>query len=336
MPALANFRRGVAAACLVALLSVPARAVTIDWATVGNPGNPADTTGYGSVAEEFRIGRHEVTIGQYTEFLNAVAGTDPYDLYKSDMFTNSTIAGIRQNTPLEGPFTYEVVGSANRPITYVDWFDAARFANWMHNGQGSGSTETGAYTLNGQTSGTAPARNPGAQYFIPTEDQWYKAAYYSPLLNSGSGGYFAYATQSNVAPGNVIGAGADQANYRLADGTYSVTQATTLDPGLNYLSAVGAFTASSSYYGTFDQTGNVFEWNDLSGGASASRGLRGGAWWSDALVLSSDRLEFAPEWLSDIDGFRLAAVPEPASLGIVAMGSLAVLGWTMLRQRPSR
>jgi len=163
--------------------------VTIDWVTVGDPGNAADTTGYGAVAESFRIGKYEVTIQQYTAFLNAVAASDPYSLYSTNMAGDLNIAGISRSGT-SGGYSYSVINngglSGNRPITFVSWFDAARFANWMQNGQGSGSTETGAYTLvGGQTSGTAPAKNPGATFYIPTENEWYKAAFYSPVLNSG-------------------------------------------------------------------------------------------------------------------------------------------------------
>jgi sulfatase modifying factor 1 len=252
-----------------------AQNVAIDWVTVGDPGNTADTTGFGAVADSYQIGKYVVTIQHYTDFLNAVAATDPYSLYNTNMATNLNIAGIQQNGS-SGEYTYSVIGSGgNKPITYVSWFDAARFANWMQNGQGSGSTETGAYTLvGGQTSGTAPAQNPGAQFFIPTENQWYKAAYYDPTKD-GTGGYWRYATQSDTAPGNVIGSGTNQANYKI-NNVYSVTQSSDYSLSQNYLTGVGAFTNSVSAYGTFDQSGNVYQWNDLDGTASSDRGLRGG------------------------------------------------------------
>jgi len=182
--------------------------------TVGNPGNADDTggTGNGSVAYEYQIGKYDVTIGQYTSFLNAAATTDTYSLYDTRMGTKGNIEGIQQNNS-SGSYTYSVIGSADRPITYVSWFDAARFANWMTNGQGDCSTETGAYTLGGATSGNAVAANPGAAFYIPTENEWYKAAYYDPTANSAAGDYYAYATQSNTDPGNVIGSTANQANY---------------------------------------------------------------------------------------------------------------------------
>jgi sulfatase modifying factor 1 len=73
----------VGVAALLFLMVSSAHAVTIDWVTVGDPGNAADTTGYGAVADAFRIGKYEVTIGQYTDFLNAVAATDTSSLYNA-------------------------------------------------------------------------------------------------------------------------------------------------------------------------------------------------------------------------------------------------------------
>ena len=37
--------------------------------------------------------------------------------------------------------------SSNLPITFVTYLNVVRFVNWLHNGQGNGSTETGAYTI---------------------------------------------------------------------------------------------------------------------------------------------------------------------------------------------
>jgi formylglycine-generating enzyme required for sulfatase activity len=318
------------AACLA---PAPARAVTINWVTVGDPGNANDTTGYGAVADSYRIGKYDVTIGQYTDFLNAVAKTDTYSLYNTSMASSLNVAGISRSGT-SGGYSYSVIGSGARPITYVSWFDAARFANWMQNGQGAGSTETGAYTLvGGQTSGTAPAKNPGAQFYIPTENEWYKAAYYK-----GSGtnaGYWDYATQSDVAPGNVIGSGANQANY--IDGVFSVTQSPGYSSSQNYLTDIGAFTNSASFYGTFDQSGNVYQWNELDGTASSSRGVRGGSWGNaGAFALSSSyRDVFTASFGSADIGFRLAspvAVPEPSTWVMGAVG-LACGGWQMWRRR---
>jgi formylglycine-generating enzyme required for sulfatase activity len=220
----------------------------------------------------------------------------------------------------------------------VSWFDAARFANWMQNGQGSGSTETGAYTLGGATSGTAPAVNSGAQFYIPTENQWYKAAYYKG--GSTNAGYWDYATQSDSAPGNTIGSGANQANYYAGD--YAVTQSAGFSGSQNYLTDVGDFTGSGSAYGTFDQSGNVWEWNDLTGAAGSSRGFRGGDWDLGAFGLSSfSGNTDVPSFEYFGVGFRLAspvaaAVPEidPATGGSALSLVAGVLA--MIEQRRRR
>jgi sulfatase modifying factor 1 len=267
-------------------LSTPAFAVvSIDYVTVGNAGNTADTSGYGAVADAYNIGKNEVTISQYAEFLNAAAKTDTYGLWNSNMGSDANIAGITRDGS-NGSYSYTVTGSGLRPITYVSWYDAARFTNWLGNGQGSGSTETGAYTLTGNTG--IITKNVGATVWIPSEDEWYKAAYYDPTKNAGAGGYWLHANQSDTMMTNTVGV-AGAANYY--DGNYAKDQ-----NGLpSYLTDVGGYGSNSdSYYGTNDQAGSVWEWNDavISG---SSRGLRGGAWYNSGNVLrSSYRFNYVP------------------------------------------
>ena len=289
-------------------LSQHVSAVSIDMVWVGNPGNTHDTTGYGSVGYNYRIGKYDVTIGQYTEFLNRVdaTGTNPYGLYNLATGSDGNVKRIQLNGTAPSGSKYSVIGSPNRPITYVSWFDAARFANWMVNGQGAGGTETGAYTLSGMTSGSTPTLNPGASFYIPMENEWYKAAYYNPTL-SGSGGYYKYATQSNTAPGNEIGNKPNQANWRSL-GRFSTTQSTVYDPEQNYLTDVGSYTSSSSFYGTYDQSGNVSQWTSTTSGTGV---LRGGYWGDDigSAISSSKRTRTTSSGTS-LYGFRLAG---PAS-----------------------
>ena len=334
----------------------PASGIEYEVVAVGNPGNADDTTGFGAVTNPFWIGKYEVTIGQYTAFLNAVAATDTHAVYNPNMGSDLRVGGIvRAGT--SGSYSYTVTGPsgitpsgadspANRPITYVSWFDAARFANWMANGQPSGpqsatTTENGTYNVNGATSGTAPARNAtnpntGAAptFAIPTENQWYKAAYYSPLLNSGAGGYWDYATQSNAVPGNAIGSGTNQANFR-PNGFYAVTSSTTVSASQNYLTTVGAFSASVSYYGTFDQSGNVGEWNDFTGAPNSSRGRRGGSWsntLSPNALSATYRDGHETSYSDQVTGFRLVQpVPEPVVSGLAVAGGL--LAWWRLARR---
>ncbi|MEI6037935.1 MAG: SUMF1/EgtB/PvdO family nonheme iron enzyme, partial [Planctomycetota bacterium] len=284
--------------------------VAMSMVTVGNAANAADTTGYGAVSYAYQIGAYDVTGSQYTAFLNAVGSTDTYALYNANMGTNTDRAQISQSGS-SGSYTYAVIGvTGNRPIT-VTWFDSARFSNWMSNGQPSGAqtsttTENGAYYVNGATSGNAVAANAtnpntglAPTYRMPLENEWYKAAYYSPdYSGSGIGGYYRYATQSNTAPGTTIGGGANQANY---------------DGAINYATDVGSFSGSGSFYGTFDQSGNVWQWNDLDGTAGSARGCRGGDWTDNSLFVSSSfrRSNDGPSAGPSYVGFRLAS-PVPA------------------------
>ena len=138
-------------------------------------------------------------------------------------------------------------------------------------------------------------RNPGATYFIPSENEWYKAAYYNPT----KGTYWAYPTQSNAAPSNVLSAtGTNNANYFNGGDT---------DP-TNLLTPVGAFAASPGPYGTYNMGGDVFQWNEAVIGGR-SRGLRGGEWFEGAsLLASSQRVSgYFPDNDSDYFGFRVAA-----------------------------
>ena len=155
------------------VFNLPPGQTSLQFVTVGDPGNTADSSGYGSVGYVYQMGEYDVTVGQYVQFLNAVAQTDTYGLYNSYMAVGSyagyhlTTIGITQSgTP--GSYTYSVAGSdsqaANVPIFHVTWGDAARFCNWLQNGQptgpeGNGTTETGAYTLDGDTTNltTGPA-----------------------------------------------------------------------------------------------------------------------------------------------------------------------------------
>ena len=222
----------------------------------------------------------------------------------------------------------------DKPVNYVSWFDAARVANWLQNGQGSGSTETGAYTLvGGQTSGTAPAANPGASYLLPTEDQWYKAAYYKG--GSTSAGYWDYATQTDTAPTAVtagstgIGSAGDTGNFANYE---NEADWNSLNGNVTTVGTSGR----PSTYGGFDLNGNVWEWND-GGGTAGNRVLRGGSFVSHDAVLLKSTFRSADRAPGDEDadiGFRLAStdatpIPEPGTWAAMAIfaGGAAYAGW---------
>jgi len=319
--------------------------ITIPTVTVGDAGNPNDTTGYGGVSYIYNIAVSEVNLIQYTAFLNAVAATDPYSLYNADMGTDSNSAGITRDGS-SGSYTYAVKGSGARPVTYVSWFDAARFANWVANGQPTGAqqnstTENGAYSLLGAISGvefTKNAINPNTgtmtTWWIPNENEWYKAAYYDPSVSGPSDDYWLYPTQSDSAPGNTIGTGANQANFKDTD--YSVTQSADYNSSQNYLTDGGAYSSSGSYYGTFDQGGNVWERTDAVTGSSGS--ARGGSWTNDDYsLLSSTRSGSGSTDELNFLGFRVAsateasiAIPEPSTAVVIMMGGA---GWLLWRRR---
>ncbi|MGA2035829.1 MAG: SUMF1/EgtB/PvdO family nonheme iron enzyme [Thermoguttaceae bacterium] len=321
-----------AAVAAASVLSAQASTITMDMVTVGDPGNVADTTGYGAVGYVYEMGKYDVTTTQYTAFLNAVAKTsDPYGLYNSDMTTvfpnlwGVNLGIARSGSP--GNYSYSVIGSGNVPVVDVTWGDAARFANWLQNGQPSGpgtieapgTTETGAYTLSGDVSSLMEARNPGATYFIPSENEWYKSAYYKG--GSTNAGYWQYPTKSNTAPSNVLSAsGTNNANFY--NNGYT-------DP-TNYLTPVGYFAGSPGPYGTYDQGGDVYQWNE-----GPSRGLRGGSFPFDSSNLaSSTRGGTNPTYETYYIGFRVAgsaASPEPGGVAMLLAGALAFGIWRLRR-----
>jgi formylglycine-generating enzyme required for sulfatase activity len=308
------------------VFNMPAGQTSLQFVTVGNPGNAADTavmgdgtSGYGSVPYTYRMGEYDVTVGQYCQFLNAVAKTDTYTLYSPGMADSfPPVVGITQSGSA-GDLSYSVTGgysqAANCPIFDVTWADAARFCNWLQNGQPvyaagtlgevAGSTETGAYSINGALSTAAMmavTRNSGAAYFLPSENEWYKAAYYKG--GGTNAGYWTYPTCSNTLPGNTLPDTGNNANYE-SNGNYA-------DP-LNILTPVGDFSESPGPYGTYDMAGDVFQWNEAGIGDS-NRGVRGGCWGGPYTLDMDSSARDSFLWMSEEDfvGFRVAAsAPEP-------------------------
>ena len=328
-------RAVVLVAVLAGLLAGTVFAVNIETVPVGNPGNAVDTAshsgnpvGQGSVGYTYNIGKYEVTAGQYCEFLNAVAGVDTYALYSPTMSRTDYGSGITRSGggTVGNPYTYTVASShVNRPVNYVSWGDSVRFANWLHNNQPTGAqdastTERGAYTLDGATSNAALLavnRNSNWKWAVTSEDEWYKAAYYNPATSS----YYDYPTSSNTAPGqDIADASGNNANYYTAPYTYPIQSP-------YYTTVADEFQNSASPYGTFDQGGNVWEWNEsvLYG---SYRGLRGGSFIDGDIgtLHASDRnsgLSPSVEFIGI--GFRVVEVPEPTSLAILAFGGIGML-----------
>lgn len=284
----------------------------LKFVVVDNPGNPVDlTTNSGKVDYVFEIGKYQVTNTQYAEFLNATAAkSDPYGLYNVNMETG-LFGGVKRFQK-NGTFFYEPFEEySNLPVVYISWFDAARFCNWLHFGKPDtgesilgtteGNFEIGAYNTSlfspGREIQKVETHNPEAKYWLPTLDEWNKAAYFDPSKD-GNGGYWLYPTQADIKPTAVAPPGDRfSANY------YDFKWAAPAP----YLSAVGSYKYATSYYGTCDQGGNVWEWLETLRNGGKHRWVRGGGATTFAHALS--RLNVDSEYGDHelyIFGFRVA------------------------------
>jgi formylglycine-generating enzyme required for sulfatase activity len=305
------------------LLATPVSAVGIHWVEVGDPGNACDTQAqgcFGAVAYTYVIGKYEVTNAQYAEFLNAVADADPNALYNTLMA--SDLGGIAR-IGSSGSYSYgTIAGRETNPVNYVSFYDSLRFANWLENGQPTGAqdsttTEDGAYTMITESYPGGPFITPnvGVTFFLPNEDEWYKAAYYDPI-----------STSYNPYPF------ADGFNGAVCEAPAGATthSANCSDPLFGNTTDVGAYTTSPSAYGTFDQGGNVHEWTEAI--ISTGRGLRGGGWPPHSVFMAASTRSYNLATEEDgATGFRVAAVPEPGRGLLLMTGVLSLAACRRLR-----
>lgn len=283
--------------------------IDIDFVTIGNPGNADDDDSgtpdpVGKVDYIYRISTYEIS----RDMINHANADGGLGITLADM---SSLGG----------------NGADRPATGINWFEAARFVNWLNTDSGS----TPAYKFNGSTfelwsagdSGYNPDnlfRNSEAKYFLPSADEWYKAAFYNP----DTGSYGDYPTANGLLPTAVAsGTTANTAVYGgtgIANGPADITQAGGLSP-----------------YGTMAQGGNVAEWEEssfdlLNNSSSSARGNRGGFWLNPAFSLSSSWRNGSNPALSESSflGFRVASIPEPST---ALLGILTTVGLLLRRRR---
>ena len=262
----------------------------------------------------------EYTNLDYVDFLNAVAADDLNNLYDANRGNVEAAGGIQQSGSA-GSFTYTAIaGRETKPVNFVSFYDTLRFANWLHNGspigaQGPATTEDGAYTITEQgISSNSIQRNSEAAYFLTSEDEWYKAAYYDAAATS----YFGYPAGSN----DPVECFPPTASPNSANCEFQALDVTD----------VGSYSNSASPYGTFDQGGNVWEWNEAI--VAANRGQRGGGYiFNAANAAAVNSTSVNPAAVGGNVGFRIARiVPEPSALGSMA-ACIAVLGALGRRRR---
>jgi formylglycine-generating enzyme len=270
---------------------------TMDFVTIGNAGNVADNTGFGKVDYTYRMGVNEVS-EQMINVYNTLSG---------------------------GPILTKDTRGGNQPATSVSWNEAARFVNWLNTSEGfsvayqfdtAGGNDNIALWESGDAGYNAanPFRNTNAHYYLPSENEWYKAAYYDPN-KSGGAGYWDYATGSDTPPGAAAG------------GTTSGTAVYGGQTGLADIANAGGL----SVYGTMAQNGNVYEWSETTTAVSNSsagdtRVMRSGAWFSSSgSLIASDRSGTSPSSELSFVGFRVAAVPEPSAFILSLLGMISVV-----------
>ena len=258
----------------------------LDFVPISGATNP--TSGYGIVNNDYRTGTYEITNDQWNKFQAAYG----------------TVTGSPSTAYDEG-FSDFGTGTTNVPTNSISWYEAAQFVNWLNTSTGhqaaynfTGTQGTGDYTFaawsvtdTGYDAGN-PYRNKNAFYFLPTEDEWVKAAYWNGTALQ------TYATKAGdtLFQGNGTNGGW---NYYNASGPWSVGS------------------GSEELNGTYDMMGNVLEWMEspwTSGdyGASSSRVLRGGffcdrsdtlaAWFRYDDLFGNPTTEDGP-----IGGFRVAS-----------------------------
>jgi hypothetical protein len=282
-----------------------ANAFTMDFVEIGNPNNAADTTGKpnpaGSVSYVYNLGKYEIS----RDMINKANLAGELGIVMADM-------GIYGGNGL------------NKPASGISWFEAASFVNYLNTSVGSSP----AYKVNSRgnwqlwlpTDAGYNAnnlwRNSLAKFFLPSTDEWYKAAFGSP-----SGAWYDYATGSDAEPNGVasgINAGSAVFNQSNSSGPADITNAGGLSP-----------------WGTMAQNGNV--WEMLESAADGTndtlgdqRAVRGGSWQLStgysSYYLNSSSPDAQDPWTDSVlIGFRIAMVPEPSAISLLALGGLALV-----------
>jgi formylglycine-generating enzyme required for sulfatase activity len=283
---------------------------SMEFVTIGNPGNTANTAWSGpgntagAVAYTYGIGKYEVS----RSMIEKANGAGTLGITLQDM---SSYGG----------------NGANRPATGITWYEAAKFVNWLNTSTGS----TAAYKFDGNgnfqlwSAGDAGYdannlfRNSLAQYWLPSRDEWYKAAY-----GKSDGTWSNYATGSNTVPTATGGGtllGTTVYGQSFASGPADIDNAGGL-----------------SAFGTMAQGGNVFEWTEsaadgVNSSESENRGKQGGAYYTGGGDLPAQSFRFGVDSPSSdfIIGLRVATVPEPSAFSLLMIGCAGLVAFRRRR-----
>jgi hypothetical protein len=279
------------------------RGINMDFVTIGNAGNVTNSDGFGRVTHDYRIGSTEVSIEQF--LASPVSGGDP------DFWND----GVRQ------------VGVA-APVTKVSWYQAAQFCNYLT----SGNVYSGAYQFDGGgnlinvMNRASIIADGGTFYVLPTQDEWYKTAYYRPV-NDGS--YSLYANGSDTT------APVDE-----TDALYGRDS----DAGLggSWEIGMGPWTVGSGsgeQNGTINMMGNVWEWLEtpadgiLNPGSDEDMVFRGGSYFQNLLQSSQTGTSESQAGAWSNTGFRVVAIPEPGTISLMGMSTAGLFITRRLRRR---
>jgi sulfatase modifying factor 1 len=340
-----------AVAFAVASVASTVLGVTIDMAPIGNPGNaPYIFNGFGNVPYTYDIGKYETSNQQYVDFLNAVGQSNPNGIYSASMGSNTNGGIVQSGAP--GSYTYSVktganpqgAAYANAPVMLVNWYSAARFVNWLTNGQQTGaagvnSLETGAYNLGNATSGPLPTRDTAfvatnGAYVLPNMDEWFKAAFHN-AAGLAATDYNLWGTGTSTQPT------ASVSNPLLANvANYGRTVTPTLGP-----LDVGSYANSLSSYGLYETMGNAAEITETRNPSSDTMyQAMSGSWSTNNgnilafnAILGGGTGTFVNGTAATAQiGFRVAqvaAVPEPGTVALAGAGAMGLAGLEWNRRR---
>lgn len=270
----------------------------IDFVNIGDPNNSPytliDNRGpsyYGGVSYEYGLSIYSISQNQI-------------DLAKSNGLTG----------------VYAGAWSGNKPAANITWYEAATFVNWLNTSKGfhqaynlSDGTPFSAW--NSWDTGYDPSntfRNKGAKYVLPSEDEWFKAAYYG-----GGGSYTVYPTGNQKPQPVSSGTNAGSSVY------YSSSPADVNNAG------------GPSGFGVIGIGGNVTEWmegnyNRSDSSPASPRAVRGNSFKSesDVPLMANQRGYMNPSWEGIDMGFRVVSlntVPEPSTYALFGLGAVGVL-----------